>query len=67
MLQNIYVPAAPTFCMHVLHELMYVLHVPSVDARTYIEEKNYQLRQIRTAVRTYLLHSPDTRVPAALT
>ena len=44
------VPAAPTFCTHVLHLLMYVLHVPTVNARTYIEEK-----KLLAAVRTYLL------------
>ena len=47
--------------MHVLHVLMYVLtvHVPTVDARTYIEEKIYQLLQVRTYCCTY--------VPTALT
>ena len=59
------ISSAPTVCTHVLHLLMYVLHVPTVDARTYIEGKNTTscCKYVPTAVRTYLLHPPDTRVP----
>ena len=43
---------------------MYVLHEPNVNARTYIEEKNYQLLEIRTYCGTYVpLPIPSTRVP----
>ena len=48
---------APTICTHVLHLLMYVLHVPTADARTYVEEKQ------PSSVSSYRLHLPGTRVP----
>ena len=54
-----------TYCTYILYArtapiiLMYVLHVPTIDARTYDEEKNYQLLQIRAYC--------GTHVPTALT
>ena len=45
---------------------MYVLHVPTYDTRTYIKGKLTaagSTRYVPTAVRTYLLHLPGTRVP----
>ena len=48
-----------------MHLLMYVLHVPTVDARTYMEGKTTSCsKYVPTAVRTYLLHLPGTRVPS---
>ena len=62
-LQNRQVPTAPIFCMHVVHLQLYPLHAPTVDARTYFERKNYSCcKYVSTAVRTYLLHIPGTRV-----